>query len=46
VISMRLMFYKAYSYKNQDLSSWNVNNVSNHEYFVDRSGGGNTEPNW
>jgi surface protein len=48
VTNMSAMFQNTRSFTNQDLSSWNVNNVSSdkHASFVTNTGGGNTEPNW
>jgi surface protein len=48
VTNMSYMFNEAKAFTNQDLSSWNVGNVpsNKHNYFMDGSGGGNTEPNW
>jgi surface protein len=45
---MRWMFYKATAFTNQDLSSWNVSNMSSkgHSGFMSGAGGGNTQPNW
>jgi surface protein len=43
---MYSMFFNATAFKNQNLSSWNIGNVSNHYYFMKYSGSGNTEPNW
>jgi len=45
---MKYMFNGAKAFTNQDLSSWDVNNVPSdkHNDFVKGTGGGNTEPNW
>ena len=43
---MGSMFEEASAFTNQDLSSWNVGNVSSHTDFMKDSGGSNTEPNW
>jgi hypothetical protein len=45
---MNWMFNEARDFTNQDLGSWNVDNVASdeHKYFMKNSGGGNTEPNW
>jgi hypothetical protein len=43
---MGSMFYNAHAFKNQDLSSWNVNNVSVRAYFAEWTGGGNIKPKW
>jgi hypothetical protein len=42
------MFYKAKAFTDQNLSSWDVGNVQSdkHYYFIYKTGGGNTEPNW
>ena len=41
---MNRMFYNASSFSNQNLSSWNVNNVLNHTDFCTGWGEGNTPP--
>jgi surface protein len=48
VTDMDYMFKYAKGFKNQDLSSWNVNNVASdkHDSFVINTGGVNTEPIW
>jgi surface protein len=45
---MEHMFYHAKAFKNHDLSSWDVGNVpsNKHDYFMDDTGGKNTEPKW
>jgi surface protein len=43
---MHSTFYNAYALKNQDLSSWNVDNVSTNAYFLEWTAGGNTKPKW
>jgi surface protein len=30
----------------RDLSSWDVSNVTDHDRFMEKTGGGNTEPSW
>jgi len=47
VTNMNAMFYYASAFSNQDLSSWNVNNVhGNHSNFFTGAGAGNIEPLW
>jgi surface protein len=43
---MESMFGEAANFTNQDLSSWNVSNVVNHNRFFDGAGSGNIEPIW
>ena len=49
---MPYMFYNASSFADQNLSTWDVQNVTYHDSFMvdssgnDTTGGGNTEPNW
>ena len=43
---MPYMFAWAYDFSNQDLSSWNVLKVTNHEFFFEAISNTNTEPNW
>jgi surface protein len=48
VTDMTFMFNRASVFTDQDLSSWDVDNVPSdkHTGFVYGSGGGNAEPNW
>jgi len=43
---MSWMFNGATSFKDQNLSSWDVNKVIYHTNFSTGWGTGNTEPNW
>ena len=43
---MSYMFKDATVFLNQDLSSWDVANVTDHTDFMTNVGWGNTEPNW
>jgi surface protein len=47
VTDMTFMFFSATSFKDQNLSSWDVSSVdqSSHDNFIDSSAG-NTPPNW
>ena len=45
VTNMGIMFYLASAFKGQDLSGWNVNNVTNHDQFS-YGWGGSIEPLW
>ncbi len=46
VQDMSIMFQKATAFKDQDLSTWNVQKVEGHGGFMDEAGSGNTEPTW
>jgi len=46
VTSMIETFEFAKSFKNHDLSGWNVENVKDHEDFFKDAGENNIEPNW
>ncbi len=46
VTSMNSMFKGATNFTNQDLSGWNVDNVTTHTDFMTDAGSGNTEPTW
>ncbi len=46
VIDMSYMFDNAKSFSGHDLSSWNVDKVTNHINFGYLWGSGNTEPKW
>jgi hypothetical protein len=46
VTNMYHMFYNANSFSNNDLSTWNVSNVTNHEGFSTSWGSTNIEPDW
>jgi surface protein len=43
---MGYMFDEASSFKEQDLSSWDVSKVKNHRNFMRDAGNGNIQPNW
>jgi hypothetical protein len=40
------VFRDANAFTDQNLSSWNVDNVQRHNNFIMHTGGGNTEPKW
>jgi surface protein len=46
VINMKEMFRDTQAFSNHDLSSWNVNKVTEHTDFFTGADAGNTEPNW
>jgi len=46
VINISSMFKGTSSFTNQDLSNWNVSNVTIHTDFMTGAGTGNTEPIW
>jgi len=43
---MSEMFYYSESFKNHDLSNWNVKSVTRHSDFLKDAGGNNIEPKW
>jgi hypothetical protein len=43
---MSSMFQDASDFADQNLSGWDVANVTSHTDFMTDSGSGNTEPNW
>jgi surface protein len=43
---MGSMFFNATNFTNQDLSGWDVSNVSIHDGFFVGAGSGNIEPIW
>ena len=45
VTNMSGMFGEAKAFSNQNLSAWNVDNVTNYDYFFSSWGEGNTVPN-
>jgi surface protein len=46
VTDMSSMFSYATAFKNQNLSSWNIEMINDHGWFMISSGIGNREPNW
>jgi len=46
VTNMHAMFFLASAFTNQDLSAWNVTNVTKHNAFLSGTGEHNIEPNW
>jgi len=40
------MFWGAEAFSYYDLSGWDVENVTDHRYFLKDAGEGNVEPNW
>jgi len=46
VTDMNYMFRNTTAFTKQNLSAWNVGNVTSHTDFMIGSGAGNTEPNW
>lgn len=46
VTNMTWMFKDASDFTDQNLSSWDVANITNHDEFMTGSGSGNTEPTW
>jgi surface protein len=46
VTNMFVMFQKASAFSDQNLSTWNVTKVTNHDRFMLDAGTGNIEPIW
>jgi hypothetical protein len=46
VTNMLMMFQNASAFSDQNLSTWNVTKVTNHDRFMLDAGTGNIEPIW